>query len=64
MTFWVQARSQAQRILECGRWGFPQVWAMVSLVSHVCWWFVRAPNVLRLCTNQLVVWFVQVRVNN
>ncbi len=24
----------------------------------VCPWFVRAPKVLELCTNQLVVWFV------
>jgi hypothetical protein len=26
--------------------------------------FVHAPKVLQLCTNQFVVWFVQVRVNN
>jgi hypothetical protein len=26
--------------------------------------FVCAPKVLQLCTNQLVIWFVQVRVNN
>jgi hypothetical protein len=31
---------------------------------RVCPWLVRAPNVLQLCTNQLVVWFVQVRVSN
>jgi hypothetical protein len=31
---------------------------------HVCSWFVRAPKMFKLCTNQLVVWFVQVRVNN
>jgi len=31
---------------------------------HVCLWFVRALKVFQLCTNQLVVWFVQVRVNN
>jgi hypothetical protein len=30
----------------------------------VCLWLVRAPKVLQLYTNQLVVWFVQVRVNN
>ncbi len=30
----------------------------------VCPWLIRALKVLQLCTNQLVVWFVQVRVNN
>jgi hypothetical protein len=27
-------------------------------------WLVHAPKVLQLCTNQLVVWFVQVHMNN
>jgi hypothetical protein len=31
---------------------------------HVCLWFVRAPKVFQLRTNQLIVWFVQVCVNN
>jgi hypothetical protein len=31
---------------------------------RVCPWFVLAPKVFKLCTNQLVVWFVQVRVSN
>jgi hypothetical protein len=31
---------------------------------HVCSWFVRAPKVLQLCTNQLVIWFVHVHMNN
>jgi len=30
----------------------------------VCVWFVRAPRVFQLRTNQLVVWFVRVHVNN
>jgi hypothetical protein len=34
--------------------GFPQVRAMVSLVSPNCSWFVLAPKVLQLCTNHLV----------
>jgi hypothetical protein len=34
---------------------FPQVWAMVSLVSSNCLWFVLAPKVLQLCTNHLVL---------
>jgi hypothetical protein len=31
---------------------------------QICSWFVLAPKVLKLCINQLVVWFVQVRVSN
>jgi hypothetical protein len=31
---------------------------------HVYPWLVCAPKVLQFCTNQLVVWFVQARVNN
>jgi len=37
--------------------GFPQVQAVVSLVSLSCPWFVLAPKVLQQCTNQLVVRF-------
>jgi len=41
--------------------GFPQVWAMVNLVNPCM-------LVVRLCTKSvptmLIVWFVQVRVNN
>jgi hypothetical protein len=44
--------------------GFPQVRAMVSLVSSSCPWLVLAPKVLQLCINQIVFGFVQVRVNN
>jgi hypothetical protein len=35
--------------------GFPQVWAVVSLVCLCCPWFVLAPKVLQLCTNHLVL---------
>jgi hypothetical protein len=35
--------------------GFPQVWAMVSLVSPSCPWLVLAPKVLQLCINHLVL---------
>jgi hypothetical protein len=41
--------------------GFPQVWAVVSLVSLVnpsCPWFVLTPKVLQLCTNHLMLIFV------
>jgi len=34
--------------------GFPQVWAMVSLVCPCCPWFVLAPKVLQLRTNHIV----------
>ncbi len=35
--------------------GFPQVQAVVSLVSSSCLWLVLAPKVLQLCTNHLVL---------
>jgi hypothetical protein len=35
--------------------GFPQVWAVVSLMSPSCLWFVLAPKVLQLCTNHFVL---------
>ncbi len=34
---------------------FPQIRAVVSLVSLSCLWFVLAPKVLQLCTNHLVL---------
>jgi hypothetical protein len=37
---------------------FPQVQAMVSLVSLNCLWLILAPKVLQLCTNHLVFDFV------
>jgi hypothetical protein len=33
--------------------GFPQVWAVVSLVCPCCPWLILAPKVLQLCTNHL-----------
>jgi hypothetical protein len=47
--------------------GFPQVQAMVNLVSPSCPWLILAPKVLQLCTNHLVlvlcrfVWVVEAR---
>jgi hypothetical protein len=35
--------------------GFPQVRAVMSLVSPSCLWFVLEPKVLQLCTNHLVL---------
>jgi len=35
--------------------GFPQVRAMVNLVSPNCPWFFLAPKALQLCTNHLVL---------
>jgi hypothetical protein len=35
--------------------GFPQVWAVVSLVCPSCSWLVLAPKVLQLCTNHFVL---------
>jgi hypothetical protein len=35
--------------------GFPQVRAVVNLVSPTCPWLVLAPKVLQLCTNHLML---------
>jgi len=35
--------------------GFPQVWAVVSLVCPCCPWLILAPKVFQLCTNHLVL---------
>jgi len=35
--------------------GFPQVQAIVNLVSPSCPWLILAPKVLQLCTNHLVL---------
>jgi hypothetical protein len=35
--------------------GFPQVWAVVNLVSPSCLWLILASKVLQLCTNHLVL---------
>ncbi len=35
--------------------GFPQVWAMVNLMSLSCPWLVLTPRVFQLCTNHLVL---------
>jgi hypothetical protein len=37
--------------------GFPQVWAVVSLVCSCCPWLVPTPKVPQLCTNHFV-WVV------
>jgi hypothetical protein len=44
--------------------GFPQVQAVVSLMSSNCLWLVLGAKALQLCTNHLVFGFVQVIVSN
>jgi len=44
--------------------GFPQVRALMNLVSPTLHVVHPCNKVLQLRTNQLVVWFVQVRVSN
>jgi hypothetical protein len=45
--------------------GFPQVWAVVSLVCLCCPWLILAPKVLQLCINHFMlvlcrfVWVVE-----
>ncbi len=35
--------------------GFPQVWAVVSVVSSSCPWLALTPKVLQLCTNHFML---------
>ncbi len=35
--------------------GFPQIWAVVSLVCPSCSWLVLAPKVLQLCTKHFAL---------
>ncbi len=44
--------------------GFPQVWAVVNLVSLCLLVVCPCTKVLQLRINQLVVWFVQVHVSD
>jgi hypothetical protein len=44
--------------------GFPKSRPWWVLWVRICLWFVLAPKVLQLCTNQLVVYFVQIRVSD
>jgi len=47
---------ERRRIYYKGEGGdFPQVWAVVSLVSPSCPWLILAPKVLQLCTNHFVL---------
>jgi len=47
-----------------GKWWLPQVWAVMSLVSPSCLWFVLTPKVFQLYTNHWMFGFVQVRVSS
>jgi hypothetical protein len=42
----------------------PKSWSWWILWIYVCSWFIYAPKVFQLHINQLVVWFLQVCVNN
>jgi hypothetical protein len=65
MPFGCRSYGQAQRILIKGKVvTSPKSRLWWILWVCVCSWLVRAPKVLQLCINQLVVWFVQVRVSN
>jgi hypothetical protein len=44
--------------------GFPQVCAVVNLMSSSCPWFILTPKVLQLCINHFVFGFVQVYVSS
>jgi len=42
----------------------PQFGLWWVLWVYVCPWFVHATKMLQLCTNQFIVWFEHVHVNN
>ncbi len=44
--------------------GFPKFGSWWVLWVRVCSWLVLAPRVFQLCTNWLVVWFVQICVSD
>ncbi len=44
--------------------GFPQVWTLMSIVNPCLLMVHLCTKVFQLRINQLVVWFVQVRVSN
>ncbi len=44
--------------------GFPKSRSWWVLWVCVCPWFIHALKVLQVCTNQLLIWFVQVHMNN
>jgi hypothetical protein len=47
--------------------GLPEVWVVVSFMNMcllVVRSFVRAPKMFQLYTNKIIVWLVQVCVNN
>jgi hypothetical protein len=65
MTFGCNPCGQTQNILQRGRWLLPpKCGPLWVLWVCVCPWFIRAPKVFQLCINQLVVWFVQIHMNN
>jgi hypothetical protein len=44
--------------------GFPKSVIWWILWICVCSWFVRALKMFQLCTNQLVLWFMEVHITN
>jgi hypothetical protein len=61
---WVQTCGHAHNSIRGKVVVFPKFRPCWFFWIYVCSWFVCAPKVLKLHTSQLVVWFVQVHVNN
>jgi hypothetical protein len=57
MSFGCGPCGEAQSIYKEEGGGFPQVRAVMSLVSPSCPWFILAPKMLQLYINQFVIWF-------
>jgi hypothetical protein len=58
---WIQALWLGTNITKGGRWWFPPSLGHGESCEFM---FICAPKVFQQRTNQLVVWFVQVRANN
>jgi len=59
---WLLARHRKYYKGEGGGFSKSEPWWVLWVC--VCSWFVCAPKMFQLCTNQLVVWFVWVHASN
>jgi hypothetical protein len=64
MTFECSPHGESKMYYNGEGGGFPTFKLWWVLWVCVCPWFIYAPKMLQLCINQLVVWFVQIHMNN
>jgi hypothetical protein len=64
MPFGCSPHGESQKILQGGKVVVsPKFRPWWVLLVRVCTWFVHAPKMFQLCTNQLVVWFIHTDMN-